>query len=354
MILIARHSSTPDCYHFDYRRLDGKKRTLADAQALLEKLPGGGRIYLKPTIDRSREPCAPLTFAESELEALLDKILSKRNFELGEKEVGVGIDVHQDFLNRKGRSALGGDFSVGQGIFNLSHDEKLALHLTKAEQTLVKPFYTSAELTRYYGSSENRLWVIYTDSRFKDAAEIEDFPNLKRHLDQFNRVITSDNRPYGLHRARDEKFFLGEKIISLRKCAEPCFTFTDFPCYVSQTHIIIKTDRVNMQYLTALLNSRLVRFWLKHRGKMQGENFQVDKEPLLGIPILVPKKSEQERLARITSKVIECKKKMAEVTTDAAQTQLLRTAEHFEEQLQEAIETQYGLDEQERRLLSGA
>jgi adenine-specific DNA-methyltransferase len=196
--------------------------------------------------------------------------------------------------------------------------------------------------------------VIYTDSRFKDAAEIEDFPNLKRHLDQFNRVITSDNRPYGLHRARNEKFFLGEKIISLRKCAEPCFTFTDFPCYVSQTHIIIKTDRVNMQYLTALLNSRLVRFWLKHRGKMQGENFQVDKEPLLGIPILVPKKSEQERLARITSKVIECKKKMAEVTTDAAQTQLLRTAGHFEEQLQEAIETQYGLDEQERRLLSGA
>lgn len=354
MILIARHSGTPDRYHFDYRRLDGKKRTLADAQALLEKLPGGGRIYLEPTLDRSREPSAPLTFAESELEALLDKILSKRNLELGEKEVGVGIDVHQDFLNRKGRSALGGDFSVGQGIFNLSHDEKRALNLTKAEQTLVKPFYTSAELTRYYGSSENRLWVIYTDSRFKDAAEIEDFPNLKRHLDQFNRVITSDNRPYGLHRARNEKFFLGEKIISLRKCAEPCFTFTDFPCYVSQTHIIIKTDRVNMQYLTALLNSRLVRFWLKHRGKMQGENFQVDKEPLLGIPILVPKKSEQERLARITSKVIECKKKMAEVTTDAAQTQLLRTAGHFEEQLQEAIETQYGLDEQERRLLSGA
>ena len=32
------------------------------------------------------------------------------------------------------------------------------------------------------------------------------YPNLKTHLDKFIRVITSDNKPYGLRRARDEQF----------------------------------------------------------------------------------------------------------------------------------------------------
>ncbi|MFM9912227.1 MAG: Eco57I restriction-modification methylase domain-containing protein [Methylophilaceae bacterium] len=351
MILLAKRSGTLEHYTFDYRRLEGNKRTLADVQALLEKLPGNGRAYLEPTFDRSRTPSAPLTFSESCLEVLLDKIAVRRNFELQQEDVGVGIDVHQDFLNAKGRALLGGGFSVGQGIFNLSHDEKHTLHLSKTEQNLVKPFFTSAEFVRYYGNNENKLWVIYTDSRFKNPAEMASYPNLKNHLDQFNEVITSDNHPYGLHRARDEKFFTGEKIISLRKCTEPCFTYTDFPCYVSQTFNIIKTDRINLLYLTALLNSRLVRFWLKHRGKMQGQNFQVDKEPLLAIPLCVPEKSEQERLAKITRRIIECKQKMTEVTTDSAQMQLQRTFEQFEEQLQNAIETLYGLDEQERALL---
>jgi hypothetical protein len=111
-------------------------------------------------------------------------------------------------------------------------------------------------------------------------------------LDQFQKVITSDNKPYGLHRARDERFFLGEKIFSLRKCKKPTFTFTDFDCYVSQTYFVIKTSRINQKYLTALLNSRLIYFWLKHKGKMQGDLFQIDKKPLMNIPIYKADKME--------------------------------------------------------------
>ena len=66
------------------------------------------------------------------------------------------------------------------------------------------------------------------------------YPNLKAHLDRFTQVITSDNKPYVLHRVRDEQFFKGEKIVSLRKTAEPCFTYTDFDCYVLQSYNVIK------------------------------------------------------------------------------------------------------------------
>ena len=91
------------------------------------------------------------------------------------------------------------------------------------------------------------------------------YPNIKKHLDKFVDVITSDNKPYGLHRTREENFFKGEKIIVQRKCAgKPVFTYTDFDTYVSATFYVIKTENLNQKYLTGVLNSRLIEFWLKN------------------------------------------------------------------------------------------
>jgi adenine-specific DNA-methyltransferase len=129
----------------------------------------------------------------------------------GTKEIAQGIVAPQDSLNAKGNEKLGNRFIVGQGIFCLSRDEARALKLAQNEKDLLKPFYTTAELGRYFGSKQNELWVIYTDSRFKKPKSMAPFPQLKRHLDQFKKIITSHNAPYGLHRARDEHFFVGEK-----------------------------------------------------------------------------------------------------------------------------------------------
>ena len=115
---------------------------------------------------------------------------------------------------------------------------------------------------------------------------IKEYPHIKEHLDRFKEVITSDFAPYGLHRARDKSFFEGERIISLRKTDVPYFTYVNFPCYVSQTYFIIKPNNINLKYLTGLLNSRLINFWLYHKGKRQGEQLQIDKEPLLDIPLI--------------------------------------------------------------------
>lgn len=49
---------------------------------------------------------------------------------------------------------------------------------------------------------------------------------------------------------------------------------------------MIKTNRINQKYLTAYLNSKIINFWLKNKGKMQGSNYQLDKEPLVNIPII--------------------------------------------------------------------
>jgi adenine-specific DNA-methyltransferase len=227
------------------------------------------------------------------------------HYYLTEKEVANGIHPHYDFINKSISEKHNGMFNIGQGIFGLSEQEKNALMLTDKELELIKPYYTTEQLGRYYSNPRNPLWIIYTDSRFKNPNYIKPYPNIKKHLDQFKGVITSDNKPYGLHRARDDYFFKGEKIIALRKCSEqPIFTYTDFDCYVSATFYVIKSKRINQKYLTALLNSILIAFWLKHKGKMQGNNYQIDKEPILAIPICKPSDEDQQPIITLVDRIL--------------------------------------------------
>lgn len=240
-------------------------------------------------ITTSSNNASAFTFNTNDDEVLLNEIASKSNYKFSEKEVANGIHPHYDFVSKKIAEESGGVFKNGEGIFGLTTKELEQLHLTKKEKELIKPYYTTENFKRYYGNPENKLWLIYTDSSFKDPKNIEPYPHIKQHLDRFAEVITSDNKPYGLHRAREERFFLGEKIIVQRKCPnKPVFTYADFNAYVSATFYVIKSFKGNHKFLTALLNSRLIEYWLRNKGKMQGNNFQIDKEPIVNIPLVIP------------------------------------------------------------------
>lgn len=56
--------------------------------------------------------------------------------------------------------------------------------------------------------------------------------------------------------------------------------------------------------MTGLLNSKLIAFWLRNRGKMQGLNYQLDKEPLQQIPIPVPEIEVQTRIGHLVDEII--------------------------------------------------
>jgi len=319
MILLLRNEAAATTYSFDLRRLNKPGANFEDVERLLSSVPNEGLQYLAPGFDRDRFASATYNFATNGNEQVLDWILKRSNFRFDSKlEIAQGIVAPQDFANKKAVQILEGSAEVGEGIFILSDSERSKLKLDKAEKDLTRPYFTTEELGRYAGNKQNKNWVIYTGSEFKTPVAMKPYPVLKQHLDRFHEVITSDNAPYGLHRARDERFFKGEKNISLRKCAVPTFTYTDFDCYVSQTFNVIKTPRLNQMYLTGLLNSTVVAFWLRHRGKMQGHLFQVDKEPLLGIPIYQPLKVQQDLIAGVVKAVIVIKQAGNENAAHAA------------------------------------
>ena len=297
MILLLQHCSLDDKYLFDYRKLITNKASYTDAIAMLENRESGSILYLRCEIEKS-SLCKNFTLTENKDGELLSRINNGANH-LYESEAINGIHPHYDFVNNN-IALKHPTLRIGQGIFGLSEQEKDNLCLTNNELTLIKPYYTTEQIKRYVVYPRNRFWLIYTTSSFKNPDSMDSYPNIKRHLNLFRDVITSDNKPYGLHRARNEAFFLGEKIICQRKCVgAPSFSYADFPTYVSATFYVIKTERFNLKFLTGLLNSKLIAYWLRHKGKMQGSNFQIDKDPLLQIPIKSAKEIDKQIIEQV-------------------------------------------------------
>jgi adenine-specific DNA-methyltransferase len=330
-------------YSFDYRKIQANKPVYENAIQLLNKSDNENCIYLEQNISPKNALNQLLTFTNSVNDIILNKLIDKKNFVLSDKEVANGIHPHHDFVNKKILEVLGNDYKVGDGIFALSESEKESLHLSEQELKLVKPYFTSEQFFRYFSNDKNDYWIIYTSSKFKNPSEIKPYPNIKNHLDKFQSVITSDNKPYGLHRTREERFFKGEKIITLRKCAgKPVFTYTNFDSYVSATFYVIKTERLNQKYLTGLLNSKLIEFWLRNKGKMQGNNFQLDKEPLLNIPIFSPTEIKQKEVQNLVDQILFLKKENPKADTSDLENEIDELVYQLYELTPEEIEVVRG------------
>ncbi|ELL5072240.1 Eco57I restriction-modification methylase domain-containing protein [Campylobacter coli] len=298
MIMSFQKTKPPKNYEFHFAKITTQTPIYEDALSLLKNEKTQNNEILSINLTPKKFIDKTLNFTKSDYEELFNKIQKYGKFYLEEREVAQGIVYPQENINKKSLEILGNNFYLGQGIQKLTNEEVENLNLLKNEKILLKPIFESDNIQKYFVKRYNYFWVIYTNSSFKNPNSMDDYPNLKKHLDKFQNVITSDNKPYGLHRARDEKFFTGSpRIVALRKCVgEPKFSYVDFDCYVSATFYVIKTQRINVKYLTAILNSKLVAFWLKHKGKMQGNNYQIDKEPLLNIPV-VNINSKNEKLA---------------------------------------------------------
>ncbi len=229
-----------------------------------------------------------LIFTKHIVIKLLDKIEKSSNFKLlKRKEATQGIVHPQNTVSKANESSETG-FKFNDGVFVINSLEKRELNLSKKEKYIVKPTYTTKELKQYFKFGLPRFWTIYIDSSFNKENKIKKYPNIKKHLDKYIKIMTSDNKPYGLHRPRKDYFFKkGAKILVARKCKIPTFTYLEDECYPTFTFNVIKSERINLKYLTVLLNSKLMIFWLKYKGKMQGKQFQLDIDPLLNIPIII-------------------------------------------------------------------
>lgn len=340
--------SIPEKYPIYYARIDSKTPTHEHRELILKQTQADGLVYLTPTIKPSEMMNKPITFADSTQEKVLEKIQAMGKVHLEDKEVAQGIVPNPDVITNRNinENLQNMGINIGDGVFVIS---KNTLKITQQEKQYLKPLFGVEHCNKYHLNTHNTHEIIYTTSKNCTMGQI---PNIAKHLAIFRDIMDKRRENingkldfFHLHWARDEKFFKqGEKILSVRKCVDsPIFSYTNNEAYVMLSINIIQTNRLNMKYLTGVLNSKLVAFWLRYKGKMQGSNYQIDKEPLMNIPLVAIDSTNQNlanEIIALVEQILESKAK--DSTTDTSE---------LESQIDKLVYNLYNLTDKEIQII---
>ncbi len=350
MIFVFQKRKPRRSYKVQYAKITGKNATSKEVATLLSsglyKQIENSVVY-EATIKSANTDRKSISFSDDTVSEILDKLEKIGNFKLSKNDIGNGIDVLQDFISERHLPKLNDEtIKKGDGVFVLGNSVVAKMKLNEKEREYLKPYYGTSQINRYLSNKESDHKIIYADKYFRE--HISEFPNLKNHLDRFKKILTSAFAPYGLHRPREEKFFKGQAIFLLRKTMYPAFTYVEFPCYVTRAFLILKPEKINLKYLTALLNSKLIYFWLKNKGKKQGEQLQIDKEPLMEIPLFKTEDKEQEKIALAVDKIMGKTAEFNKISQNTDKWHLLKTEiEKLNREIDEAIYKLYGFTAEE-------
>lgn len=130
--------------------------------------------------------------------------------------------------------------------------------------------------------------LIYSNKNAKyEIKNNKNYIHIKRHLDNYKEFITSSNKPYGLHRPRELKYFINPKIILKGMFVENEFAYDDQNHFVgfSFSLLIQKDLNYDLKYILSILNSRFALDWFYKNGKKRGAGVDVGAEKLRVIPI---------------------------------------------------------------------
>ena len=339
MIYIMQKMQINEPYSVEYSRLNNDRAELSE---VLDFLAGNGEENItRFEAEIVKEACKDkyILFLNNKISAALDCIKERSNAMLTEDEIVQGI------IGAPDECFIVTDLSV----------------FTDEEREFIKPYYTG--LPNRYSCQKTDKYIIYLSAQNFSDKKLSNYPNFVNHFNKFKTDLKqakikykTPNKPYYyLHRERDEQFFKAgnEKIISQGRTQFPRFYYTTEPFYASRALFVIKTKRFNLKFLTAVLNSNVIKFWLRYKGKMQGDNFQVDKEPLLGLPLIVPTEAEQIHISALVDQMIAAQEQLNSAISDSDKKFLQQRVDVLDKQINAVVYGLYGLTSDEVKVVEG-
>ncbi|WP_270749831.1 Eco57I restriction-modification methylase domain-containing protein [Fusobacterium hominis] len=279
---------------------------------------------------------------ESKIELILNKIAKEKKLS-NICLINSGADVTISKIKDSHiKNFPGLKLNKNEGVFVISEKEIENLKLLDDEKYLIKDFIKNSDIKKYSFklSLDKLIYLKWTD-------DITKYPNLKSHLLKFKDILIDqmiryeEEYPwYALHRPREEKIFLGEKIIVPYRNKKNIFGYSNKPLYASRDVFFLNIikDSLKIKYLLALLNSKLYYIWLYYKGKRKGEMLELYATPLKEIPIKVASSDEQEKYIQIVDRIMELKK-------------LDKDTQELENQIDEMVYDLYDLTEEEKELV---
>lgn len=249
-------------------------------------------------------------------------------------------------------------FSAGTGVFVLSSQELKQLDLTELEQKLFKKYLDLNAVGRFSITFDGE-YLLYSDETVREDIATNRYPQLKRHLDRFRDFITSSNRPYGLHRPRETRFFDSPKLICKGMFEVPEFCYDEEKYYVgfSFSVIIRKSPNYNLKYLLGLLNSSLGKYWFYKNGKRRGVGVDIGVKVFRRFPIRTidfdnnADKSRHDEVVAKVEAMLDSKKQLAKSHTDKDKTYYVNKCASLDRKIDLIVYDLYGLTEDEIRIV---
>jgi adenine-specific DNA-methyltransferase len=210
--------------------------------------------------------------------------------ELG--KIRQGIAENPASINRKTNKKYEGRFKIGEGVFALRPEELRALALPRKEHAMLRPYHDLQDIGRYRLSQPSLSLIYSTPTTCPDIA---DYPGIRAHLFRFRPIMDArretkkhSNCWWHLHWPRDEKLWTSPKILSLQMADRPAFVPAEEAVYVPfsvNVFIPFKSTREHLNYIAALLNSRLLWEWYRHRAKLRGAGLEINGHVLGSTPV---------------------------------------------------------------------
>ncbi len=197
----------------------------------------------------------------------------------------------------------------------------------KRTEALIKPILRGKDIKRY-SYEWAHLWVIATFPSLK--LDIDDYPSLKTYLSQFRPRIDQSGEKDCRKKTNNQWFetqdtiayhedFEKEKIVyPCIMAKEPCFVYEEKGFYAPAPANIVTGDKMEIKYITALLNSKCIYFAMRKFYMGGGIEGELKTNNLEKIPIPQITEKNQELADKITDgakAILEVKEKDPKANT---------------------------------------
>lgn len=227
-------------------------------------------------------------------------------------------------------------------------DELISQDSKSAE--IIKPILRGRDI-RKYGYEFADLYLIVTHNGYKttdwnriERINIEDYPAVKDFLDAHRENISKRwdkwATPYNLRNCAYQEEFEKEKIVYSEISQSPCFCYDDKNHYLWNTWYILTWKY--LQYLSCLLNSKLVTYWFKlfYSTNMWGKWYRYLAQYMENLPIPKISDEQQKPFIELVEKILKMKKENPDADTS-----------ELEKKIDQMVYELYGLSDEEAKVV---
>ncbi len=255
---------------------------------------------------------------ENPLETILNKMTVKAK-KLGDIcAVNIGMRTGADKLSESYINKYGIDLPKNTGIYILTTEEMNDLNLSPYEKKMFVPWFKNSDISQYHCRKENKLWLVDLSVPEHEDIDFADIPNIYKHIKRFKPVLenrrSNDNGlqtviKRGLWWAFTMRQidFSAPKIVAPQRSKKNTFGYNEVPWFASMDVYFITAlpnSNIELKYVLALLNSKLLFVWLYNKGKRKGDTLELYQKPLSEVPIIFDEKV-QDKIVGLADKLLK-------------------------------------------------